>query len=129
MRPTAEADLNRAPARRIGGQRVGMALAGLVLVGYVLLSPMLGLAWPYPQRLPVRYHFAGNWYEKHGPCDSHVPGRLVTVGLMWTALGPIARPTISAPESAAHAATPPTLLVRSSGGCYQSYVGEYLPGP
>jgi hypothetical protein len=115
------------PRRRFTTRRI-VILGLLVALSYVLASPILGLGWPYPQRLPDRYRSAGNWYEKDDGRQTRDASRLVRVGEMWTALGPIGRPAIYVPRSAATASTPPTLFVKASDGCYQSYDGQSLPG-
>ena len=102
----------------------------LLVVLYVAFAPVVGLAWPYPQRLPDRYHYRGYWYDNAGVCHAEPSRPLVASGDdMWTALGPIGRPAILIPASAARAATPPTFYVKSDSGCFQEYDGADLPGP
>jgi hypothetical protein len=108
-------------------KRVLLAVVVAIVV-YVLAAPSIGLAWPYPLRLPDRTHFHGEWYHQTGDCPAHVHGGAVPTGEMWTAFGVIGRPTLYVPRGMADAEQPPTIAVRTDG-CFHTYNLHDASGP
>jgi hypothetical protein len=112
------------------GKRLSLAVVVIALASYPLIAPKVGLAWPYPLRLPDQTHFHGDWYDRGVDCVAEPPGggKWMAIGQMWTAFGPVGRPTLYTSRAAAKATSPYDIAVKD-GGCYRIYRLRRAPGP
>jgi len=103
----------------------------LLLLGWAWLAPRIGLAWPYPQRLPDQIELRGFGWQRDDGCVRQPyelrggsGGTLVPFGTIASALvfgGPQMFEAATAGSSGGGGHLPTDFYVTTGHGCYTEY--------